>query len=405
MKYVVVLADGMADEKLEELGNKSPLAFADTPNMDRLAPYSEIGTVKTIPVGCAKGSDTANLSVLGYDPQKYYFGRSPLEALSIGIDLKETDVTFRVNLITVSEEESYEDKKIIDYSAGEITTEEARELIKSIDEILGDKRHKFYTGVSYRHVLVWDEGSSKVKLTPPHDILGQSVKDYKPKGDHEQILWEMIKRSHEVLKNHPINQKRKAMGLKTANSIWIWGEGTKPLLPNFKEKYEVEGAVISAVDLIKGIGIAAGMRSIDVPGTTGTVHTNYEGKAAAAIDWLINQEKDFVYIHLEGPDECGHQADLENKVKAIELIDKKVIGPVVKALSEKNLEYKVLILPDHPTPIRLRTHTDEEVPFMIYESSNINALCDMNIYTEDYAKMTKNAREQGYILMNYFLGK
>lgn len=404
MKYVVVLADGMADQKLEELGNKSPLAYAYTPHIEKLVPYSEIGTVKTIPKGCPKGSDTANLSVLGYDPEKYYFGRSPLEALSIGVDLKGTDVTFRVNLITVSdEEECYDEKKIIDYSAGEITTEEARILIQAIEENLGNTICKFYSGVSYRHLLVWDKGSVNVKLMPPHDILGRVAGEYKPQGDYQEALWKLMKQSHEILKAHPINQSRIQRGLKPANSIWIWGEGTKPQLPSFKEKYGVEGAVISAVDLIKGIGIGADMQSIDVVGATGTLHTNYEGKSHAAIDWLINQDKDFVYIHLEGPDECGHQGELDNKVKSIEYIDEKIIGPVLEALERNGLQYKFMILPDHPTPVKLRTHTDDMVPFMIYDNSQVKIAHENNAYTEEYAALTENKIHNGYTLMEYFL--
>ncbi|MGL6173924.1 MAG: cofactor-independent phosphoglycerate mutase [Cellulosilyticaceae bacterium] len=405
MKYVVILVDGMADEELKELGHKSPLAYAHTPHIAKLAECSEIGTVKTIPLGCPKGSDTANLSVLGYDPQKYYFGRSPLEALSIGVDLKESDVTFRVNLITVSEEEDYEEKKILDYSADEITTEEANQLIQTIAQELGDKERQFYPGVSYRHLLVWDGGSTQIRLTPPHDILGKSIKKYKPKGINELILWEYMKRSYDILKNHPINQRRIKEGLKPANSIWIWGEGTKPTLPNFYEKYGIRGAVISAVDLIKGIGIGAGMRSINVAGVTGTVHTNYEGKTQAAINWLIQQDQDFVYIHLEGPDECGHQGDLKNKIKAIELIDEKILGPILYELEKNELEHKIMILPDHPTPVKLRTHTDDAVPFMIY-CSNLNKNISKNqAYTEKFANMTKNNIENGYMLMNYFLTK
>lgn len=405
MKYVVILADGMADEELEELGNKSPLAYAHTPHVERLAKYSEIGTVKTIPAGCPKGSDTANLSVLGYDPQKYYFGRSPLEALSIGVDLRKSDVTFRINLITLSEEENYEEKRILDYSADEITTEEANQLIQTIAEQFTSKELKFYTGVSYRHLLVWDGGSTQVKLIPPHDILGKTIKAYKPTGINEVVLWELMRRSYDILKDHPINQIRIRKGLKPANSIWIWGEGTKPTLPNFYEKYSVRGAVISAVDLIKGIGIGAGMDSINVEGVTGTIHTNYEGKSQAAIDWLIHKDQDFVYIHLEGPDECGHQGDVKNKIKSIELIDEKIIGPILCELEKSELEYKLMILPDHPTPVRLRTHTEDSVPFMIYSSKLNKDTKESQFYTEKFANMTKNHIENGYMLMKYFFTK
>ena len=404
MKYAVILMDGMADEPIAILDGKTPLEYAKTPTIDQLAQVSEIGRAKTIPEGCAKGSDTANLCVLGYDPQKYYFGRSPLEALSMGVELKETDVTFRANIVTLSEEEEYENKRVIDHSADEITTEEAHELIKSIEEALGDDIKKFYSGVSYRHLLVWDKGSRNVKLTPPHDILDQCIKDYMPVGDHSDEIWELMKKSYEILKDHPVNIMRKKRGLRPANSIWIWGEGIKPRLPLFEEKYHVEGAVISAVDLIKGIGIGAGMTSIDVEGATGNVHTNYEGKANAAIKWLIDEDKDFVYVHLEGPDECGHRNELENKIKAIELIDEKIISPIKKALDEKGEDYKLLVLPDHPTPLRLRTHTGDPVPYMLFKSNEIS-INKGKRYTEDYAIKNGALIEAGYTLMDYFFKK
>ena len=402
MKYVVVLMDGMADEPIEALGGFTPLEYAHTATLDELAPYSQIGMVQTIPEGCAKGSDTANLSVLGYHPQKYYFGRSPLEALSMGVTLKDTDVTFRTNVVTLSEEEDYQHKCILDHSADEITTEEAKELIEAVQKELGDQEKTFYLGVSYRHLLVWDKGSREVKLTPPHDILDRCIKDYKPQGDHCEEIWEMMKKSYEILNHHPINEKRRARGLKPANSIWIWGEGIKPQLPSFKDKYQVEGAVISAVDLIKGIGIGAGMTSIDVEGTTGNVHTNYEGKAAAAIKWLIEEEKDFVYVHLEGPDECGHRNELDNKIKAIEWIDSRIIKPIKEALEEKGLDYKLMVLPDHPTPLRLRTHTGDPVPYLIYKSG-ASLINKANCYTERFAEATDELIEEGYTLMDLFL--
>ncbi|MDF2614059.1 MAG: putative homoserine kinase [Clostridia bacterium] len=402
MKYVVVLMDGMADEPISSLGNITPLEYADTEMIDKLAPYSTIGLVKTIPEGCAKGSDTANLSVLGYDPLQYYFGRSPLEALSMGVSLKDSDVTFRTNVVTLSEEEDYENKVILDHSADEITTEEAHELILAVEEVLGDDIRKFYPGVSYRHLLVWDKGSTDVKLTPPHDILDQCIKEYKPAGINSEVIWDLMKKSYEILNHHPINEARRKKGLKPANSIWIWGEGTKPQLPLFKEKYHVDGAVISAVDLIKGIGIGAGMASIDVEGATGNVHTNYQGKADAAIKWLIEEDKDFVYVHLEGPDECGHRNELDNKIKAIEYIDKKIIKPIKEALDSKSIEYKMLVVPDHPTPLRLRTHTGDPVPFMIYQSGN-ELINKDNLYTEQFANSTGHYIAEGHTLMDYFL--
>lgn len=403
MKYAVILMDGMADEAIESLGGMTPLAYAKTPMISQLAKTSEIGNVQTIPEGCAKGSDTANLCVLGYNPQEYYFGRSPLEALSMGVNLKETDVTFRTNVVTLSEEEDYENKRILDHSADEITTQESQQLINSIETELGDEIKKFYPGISYRHLLVWDHGSCEVKLTPPHDILEKCIKDYKPQGDHSEEIWELMKKSYDILKDHPVNQSRKERGLRPANSIWIWGEGTKPNLPLFEEKYQLHGAVISAVDLIKGIGIGAGMTSIDVEGATGNVHTNYEGKAQAAIDWLINKEQDFVYVHLEGPDECGHRNELENKIKSIELIDEKIIKPIYEALKDKGEDFRLLILPDHPTPLRLRTHTGDPVPYMLFDSRKVNEEDDNKEYTESYAVNNGDLIKEGYTLMDHFL--
>ena len=321
----------------------------------------------------------------------------------MGVSLKESDVTFRTNVVTLSEEEEYENKIILDHSADEITTEEASELIAAVEEALGNEACKFYPGVSYRHLLVWDKGSREVQLTPPHDILEKCIRDYKPQGDHAEEIWDLMKKSYDILKDHPVNIARKAKGLRPANSIWIWGEGIKPRLPLFEEKYHVEGAVISAVDLIKGIGIGAGMTSIDVEGATGNVHTNYKGKADAAIKWLIEDNKDYVYVHLEGPDECGHRNERDNKVRAIELIDEKIIKPIKAALDASGEAYKILVLPDHPTPLRLRTHTGDPVPYMIYESGN-GIVNKANQYTEEFAATTGADIEEGYTLMDQFLG-
>ena len=398
MKHVVILIDGAADEAIDELGGETPIEFAKTPTIDAMAPYSTIGMARTVPQECLPGSDTANLSILGYDPRVYNFGRSPLEALSVGIDLKESDVTYRVNVVTVSEEEeSYEDKKILDHSADEISTEESDILIKAVEEAFGDDIRKFYTGVSYRHILVWDNGSIDVELTPPHDILGKTIGEFKPRGMNSDYIWDIMKKSYDLLNNHPINLERKKRGLNPANSIWLWGEGTKPNLSSFTEKYNVKGSVISAVDLIKGIAIGAGLESIDVEGVTGNVHTNYKGKADAAINTIL--DKDFVYVHLEGPDECGHQQDLKGKVKSLELIDEKIIRPIKEALDSAGQDYKILIMPDHPTPLRIRTHTRTPVPYMIYKKGD--ELVDLNaVYGETYAAQTGKDISEGHTIMD-----
>lgn len=405
MKYIVVLADGMADEPLEALKGRTPLDVAYTPTIDEMAPYSEIGLVQTIPEGCPKGSDTANLAVLGYDPKKYCFGRSSLEALSMRIDLEDEDITFRVNLVTLSDEARYEDKIMLDYSADEISSEEARILIEALQSKLGDYEKHFYPGISYRHLLVWHKGSAKISLMPPHDMIGKSIKQYKPTGENAHICWELMKESHDILKDHPINQERIKKGLKPANSIWLWGEGRKPELPLFKEKYGIEGAVISAVDLIKGIGIGAGMTSIDVEGVTGNVDTNYEGKARSAIKWLVNDDKDFIYIHLEGPDEAGHRGEISQKIKGMEQIDQKLIKPIKAMLDERGTDYKIMILPDHPTPIRLRTHTGEPVPYMIYNSLLQQKVDFEKRYTESYASKQSVFVKNGYKLIEKFLDR
>ena len=400
MKRVVILIDGAADEPIEELGDKTPLEFADTPNIDAMAPYSTIGMATTIPEGCLPGSDTANLAIMGYDPRIYDFGRSPLEAISVGIDLEKSDVTFRVNLVSLTEEEEvYEDKKILDHSSDEITTEEADILIKVVEEAFGDEIRKFYTGVSYRHILVWDKGSVDVDLTPPHDILGKTIGKYSPKGNNADYIWDIMRKSYDLLSKHPINIDRKQRGLNPANSIWLWGEGTKPNLSSFTKKYDVDGSVISAVDLIKGIAISSGLESIDVDGVTGNVDTNYKGKADAAIKTLLEEDKGFVYVHLEGPDECGHQQDRDGKIKSLERIDQEIIRPIKDALDKSGQDYKMLIMPDHPTPLRLRTHTMDPVPYMIYKKDA--ELVDSNAdYGESYAAGTGKDIYEGYTIMD-----
>ncbi len=389
MKYIVILGDGMSDYPVPELGNKTPLQVAKKPNIDRLAQYGQLGLVKTVPETLPPGSDVANLSVLGYEPEKYYTGRSPLEAASIGIDLKDTDVTFRTNLVTLSEAERYEDRVMVDYSSDEISTEEAHQLLDTIQAHFNNELYTYYKGISYRHCLLWEKGSLDLDLTPPHDILGKRVADYLPSGKDGLPLLKMMKESQRLLENHPVNLKRKEKGLRPANSIWIWGEGKKPALDPFKNKYGLSGAVISAVDLIKGLGILAGMDSIDVKGATGNIDTNYLGKAQAALD-ALSQGKDFVFVHIEAPDECGHRYEIDNKVKSIELIDELVVASLIKGL-EVYEDYKILVLPDHPTPLSLRTHTRDPVPYILYQKSRAKKGSSMT-YNE------KNAQDTGIFI-------
>lgn len=389
MKYIVILGDGMSDYPVPELGNKTPLQVAKKPNIDRLAQYGQLGLVKTVPETLPPGSDVANLSVLGYEPEKYYTGRSPLEAASIGIDLRDTDVTFRTNLVTLSEAERYEDRVMVDYSSDEISTEEAHQLLDTIQAHFNNELYTYYKGISYRHCLLWEKGSLDLDLTPPHDILGKRVADYLPSGKDSLPLLKMMKESQRLLENHPVNLKRKEKGLRPANSIWIWGEGKKPALDPFKDKYGLSGAVISAVDLIKGLGILAGMDSIDVKGATGNIDTNYLGKAQAALD-ALSQGKDFVFVHIEAPDECGHRYEIDNKVKSIELIDELVVASLIKGL-EVYEDYKILVLPDHPTPLSLRTHTRDPVPYIFYQKSRAKKGSSMT-YNE------KNAQDTGIFI-------
>ncbi len=401
MKYIMIVPDGMADEKVEQLNNRTPLDCADIPTVNGLAMRGEIGLVKTIPDHMAPGSDIANLSVMGYDPQKYYTGRSSLEAVSIGIDLLETDITFRCNLVTLSDEEDYTKKTMLDHSAGEITTEEAKVLIQDLAKEMQTEEIRFYPGVSFRHVVVWHNGPDDFELTPPHDILERKIESYLPKGSSKDVILNMMIQSNRILKDHPINKSRIERGLRPANSIWIWGEGKKPILDSFYEKYKLKGSVISAVDLIKGIGICAGLRAIDVEGATGNIHTNFEGKTAAAIKEL-EKGQDFVYVHIEAPDECGHQGDYVNKVLSMELIDKKVVKPIVEKLDERGEAYKILILPDHPTPLSIRTHTADPVPFVIYDSTKEQ----MNLqhrFSEKAAQKSGVYFDAGYKLTDYFL--
>ncbi len=403
MKYFVMLCDGMADEPVEALGNVTPMEKAEKPCMNSLASKGEVGMVKTVADGLKPGSDVANLSVLGYEPAKYYSGRSPLEAASIGIDLKDTDVTLRCNLVTLSDEEDYENKTILDYCADDISTEEARVLVEYIQENLGTEIFKFYPGVSYRHCLVWSNGNPNPgELTPPHDITGRVITEYIPKGDDTAELYELMKKSYELLKNHPLNLKRIANGKRPANSIWLWGEGTKPLLDDFSDKFGKKGSMISAVDLLKGIALCAGMNSVDVDGATGYIDTDFDGKCKAAIEEFKNGA-DFVYVHVEAPDECGHRGETENKVKSIELIDKHILGPVTEFLRGYD-DFAVLVCPDHPTPLSIRTHSSNPVPYLIYNSkSEVDSKVEN--FCEKEAENTGNFIEKGFTMMNYFLSK
>ncbi len=398
MKYIVILCDGMADEPLEELGGRTPLEAARTENMDRLAKSSEIGMVQTVPDGMAPGSDTANLSVIGYDPRKYYTGRSPLEALSIGAPMEPSDVSFRCNLVTLSEEEeNYEDRHILDHSSDEISTEEAAELIRALSEGLKRDGYTFYVGTSYRHLLIQKNGTV-VELTAPHDILTKRIGEYLPE---DEVLREMMIKSYDILKDHPINVKRRAEGKNPANSAWFWGAGTRPMLTSFEEKNGVKGAMISAVDLLKGIAAGAGMHNIIVEGANGGLNTNYSGKAEAAVKALTEDGFDFVYVHIEAPDEMGHQGSVERKIQAIENIDEKIIGPVNRALDAEGTAYRMLILPDHPTPIRVRTHTSDPVPYLLYDSTK--AMDGMDTYSEKNGGETGIFEKEGYHLIDHLL--
>jgi 2,3-bisphosphoglycerate-independent phosphoglycerate mutase len=400
MKYIVVLGDGMADEPIEELNKKTPLEFANTPKMDELSKKSEIGLVNTIPNGMNPGSDTANLSVLGYNPKIYYTGRSPLEALSIGVDMKDTDIAIRCNIVTVSDDgKPYEEKTIIDHSASEISTDEAAVLLEAVRKELENDVFSYYLGTSYRHLLIWDKGQV-VELTPPHDVLGQIIGQYLPE---DEVLKAMMKKSYDVLSQHPVNIARKEKGLNPANSIWFWGAGTRPALSSFEEKNHKKGAMISAVDLLKGIAVGANMLNIEVEGANGTLETNYEGKAHAAVNVLTNQDYDFVYIHVEAPDEMGHQGSVERKVKAIENLDQRVIKIVSEELDAKDVDYRMMVLPDHPTPIRVRTHTSDPVPYMLYDSTN--QLNQKWNYNELDAKKSGNYIAEGYTAIDYLFGK
>ena len=404
MKYAVILGDGMSDLPIPELGGKTPLEAAHTPNMDFLAKRGVLGLASMVPGGMHPASDIANLSVMGYDPRLYYSGRSPLEAVSMGLSLCEGDVAFRCNFVTLSESggEGWENVRMVDYSAGEISTEESSVLINYLrDELFSGKNLgcTLYPGISYRHCLVFENSKIGADTTPPHDISGKEVSGYLPKGVNSEALNRLMIGAKKLLKNHPVNIKRVKQGLNPANGCWFWGEGVKPSLPLFADKFGLTGGVISAVDLIKGIGICAGLISIDVPGATGILHTNYRGKAEAALKLL--EDNDFVYLHVEAPDECGHHADAAGKIEAIEKIDSEIVGVLLAELKKRREDFSLLLLPDHPTPVELMTHTSEPVPFALYRS---NEEADgQYCYSEANAAKTGIFRADGFKLMTEFL--
>lgn len=399
MKYVIILGDGMAGEPLEALDGRTTLEAAETPVMDELAKVSEQGTACMVPQGMAPGSDTANLSVAGYDPRIYYTGRSPLEALSIGVDMKSGDAAFRCNLVTLSEEDgAYEERTIIDHSADEIGTEDAAVLLEALKKGLARDGYEFYGGTGYRHLMI-RHGGETAELVPPHDILTKRIGDYLPE---DPVLREMMEKSFEILNKHPLNHARRSSGLKPANSAWFWGAGTKPSLTSFAEKTGKKAVMISAVDLLKGIAVGTGMTTVHVEGANGGLHTNYEGKAKAAVDALVRDNYDFAYVHVEAPDEMGHQGSVEDKIQAIEWLDEKVIRIVVRGLEEAGEDFRLLILPDHPTPICVRTHTKDPVPYLLYDSTK--AVEGQETYNEKKAKISGIVWEDGYRLMDHLLG-
>lgn len=402
MKYVVVLGDGMADWKIESLGNKTCLEYAKTPNIDKIAPLSEVGKFRTVPAGFNPGSDVANMSVMGFNPKKYYTGRSPLEAVAMGIKLKDTDVTMRANLVTLAGDGAYEDMTMADYSSGEITTAEAAELIAYLKEHLDGDGLTLYPGISYRHCLVVDHGSTEHKLTPPHDISDKKITEYLPAGEGAEKFLALMKKSYELLKNHPVNLRRIKEGKNPANSLWLWGEGTKPMLDDFARKTSLKGGVISAVDLVKGISLLAGMKFISVEGATGNYDTNFKGKAEAAADALINGGLDYVYIHMEAPDECGHHGDVAHKVYSIEKIDGDVVGTLMERLNKSGEDYCMLICPDHPTPCAIKTHVSDPVPYLLYTNKR-DLSNGAKRYTEDEAEKTGLFIEDGFTLIDRML--
>lgn len=400
MKYVIVIGDGMADYPVAELGGRTPLSQADTPHLDYLATHGELGLVQTIPEGMDPGSDVANMAILGYDPRQYHTGRAPLEAASIGVTLAPEEVAFRCNLVTLRHEADG-DILMEDYSAGHISTEEARELILKINQVMGNGSRRFYPGVSYRHLLVWQGGQEEWRTFPPHDLSGQSVRAYLHGDGQEKPLLELIRASWLVLADHPVNELRRQRGQKPANSIWLWGQGRAPQLPTLQQLYGITGVVISAVDLLRGLGIYAGLRPVIVPGATGYLDTNYAGKVDAALAAL--KGVDFVYLHVEAPDEASHNGDLASKIQAIEDFDRQVVGPLLAGLKLLG-PHRVLVLADHRTPLALRTHTSDPVPFVLFDSRRAQSRRPRR-YNEFAAEAAENLLPAGHLLLPRLLEK
>lgn len=398
MKALVIVYDGMADRPLPSLGGKTPMEVADKPSMDALARHARVGTVLNVPQGMVPESDTANLAILSYDPRIYSNGRAPLEAVSMGLPMSADDTALRCNLVTLSEEAcTYADRRLLDHSAGEIPTEEARELIAALNEALGDETRHFYAGVSYRHCLLWANAPDDYPFARPHDIIGRRIAPYLPEGEAGRAFLTLQEESYRILVHHPVNERRRARGERPANSAWFWSPGKKPALPSFRAKFRKRASVISAVDLIKGIALCAGMESIDVAGATGNLHTNYRGKADAALD-AFRRGRDMVYVHVEAPDECGHQGDVAGKIASIEHIDREILSPLVQAFEANDDPYRILLLPDHPTPIALRTHSEEPVPFLLYDS--LHPVSGVDTLTEATARGTGDNLPDGTVLMH-----
>lgn len=402
MKHIVILTDGMADEPCPELGGRTPLEAAQIPVTDRLARQGRIGLVRTVPEGMPPGSDVANLAVMGYDPARYHTGRSPLEAASLGISLEDSDISFRCNLVSLSEEKEYRDRRMLDYSAGEISTGEALSLVGALRPVLEDENFSLVPGTSYRHILVWKDGGRGVCCTPPHDITGEIVGPHLPQGRESEMLFSRMLRSAGILAGHPVNESRRARGLRTADSVWFWGPGRRARLDPFREKTGLRGAVISAVDLIKGIAVTAGMEVLDVPGATGTLDTDFAGKREALLR-ALRDGVDYVYLHVEAADECGHQKDLAGKIQAMERIEEDIVSPLVAALEASREPFRILVLSDHPTPVRLGTHTSDPVPFVLYDSTGVRDDHPEHAYSEPAAARSPERFSSGVDLAREFL--